>query len=96
VFKAICPISFSEQDRLDRNGVAHKVSAAYQFTFAEKHRITPEIALSYDDLDGEVMANTGVDLKLNYTYLTGAHSGFTAKRGFCAHRFEFTGRTRNP
>jgi opacity protein-like surface antigen len=59
----------SEQDRLDRNGVAHKVSAAYQFTFAEKHRITPEIALSYDDLDGEAMANTGVDLKLNYTYL---------------------------
>jgi hypothetical protein len=58
----------SEQDRLDRNGVVHQVSAAYQFTFAEKHRFTPEIALSYADLDGEAMANTGVDLKLNYTY----------------------------
>jgi len=62
-------LSNADQDRLDRNGVAHKVSAAYQFTFAEKHRFTPEIALSYDDLDGEAMASTGVDLKLNYTYL---------------------------
>jgi opacity protein-like surface antigen len=62
-------LSNSDQDRLDRNGVVHKVSAAYQFTFAEKHRLTPEIALSYDDLDGEAMANTGLDLKLNYTYL---------------------------
>ena len=52
----------SQQDRLDRNGVVHKVSAAYQFKFAEKHQVTPEIALSYDDLDGEAMANTGVDL----------------------------------
>jgi opacity protein-like surface antigen len=62
-------LSNSDQDRLDRNGVVHQVSAAYQFTFAEKHRLTPEIALSYADLDGEAMANTGVDLKLNYTYL---------------------------
>jgi hypothetical protein len=62
-------LSNSDQDRLDRNGVVHQVSAAYQFTFAEKHRLTPEIALSYADLDGEAMANTGLDLKLNYTYL---------------------------
>ena len=62
-------LSNADQDRLDRNGVVHKVSAAYQFTLAEKHRLTPEIALSYDDLDGEAMANTGLDLKLNYTYL---------------------------
>jgi hypothetical protein len=61
-------LSNSDQDRLDRNGVVHQVSAAYQFTFAEKHRLTPEIALSYADLDGEAMANTGLDLKLNYTY----------------------------
>ena len=62
-------LSNADQDRLDRNGVVHKVSAAYQFQLGEKHRLTPEIALSYDDLDGEAMANTGVDLKLNYTYL---------------------------
>ena len=61
-------LSNSNQDRLDRNGVVHKVSAAYQFQLGEKHRLTPEIALSYDDLDGEAMANTGVDLKLNYSY----------------------------
>jgi len=61
-------LSDSNQDRLDRNGVVHKVSAAYQFQLGEKHRLTPEIALSYDDLDGEAMANTGVDLKLNYSY----------------------------
>ena len=58
----------AQQDRLDRNGVVHQVSAGYQFKLAEKHRLTPEIALSYADLDGEAMANTGVDLKLNYTY----------------------------
>jgi hypothetical protein len=61
-------LSNADQDRLDRNGVVHQVSAAYQFTFAEKHRFTPEIALSYADLDGEAMASTGLDLKLNYTY----------------------------
>jgi hypothetical protein len=61
-------LSNAQQDRLDRNGVVHKVSAAYPFKLAERHQITPEIALSYEDLDGEAMANTGVDLKLNYTY----------------------------
>ncbi len=61
-------LSNSNQDRLDRNGVVHKVSAAYQFQLGEKHRLTPETALSYDDLDGEAMANTGIDLKLNYSY----------------------------
>jgi hypothetical protein len=61
-------LSNADQDRLDRNGVAHKVSAAYPFKFGQKHQLTPEIALGYDDLDGEAMADTGVDLKLNYTY----------------------------
>ena len=65
---SILALTNSDRDRLDRNGVVHQVSAAYQFTFAEKHRLTPEIALSYADLDGEAMANTGVDLKLNYSY----------------------------
>jgi hypothetical protein len=65
---SILTLTNSDRDRLDRNGVVHQVSAAYQFKFAEKHQFTPEIALSYADLDGEAMANTGVDLKLNYTY----------------------------
>jgi len=65
---SIPTLTNSDRDRLDRNGTAHKVSAAYPFKFAQKHQLTPEIALSYDDLDGEAMANTGIDLKLNYTY----------------------------
>jgi hypothetical protein len=65
---SIFTLTNSDRDRLDRNGVVHQVSAAYQFKFAEKHQFTPEIALSYADLDGEAMANTGVDLKLNYSY----------------------------
>jgi len=65
---SIPTLTNSDRDRLDRNGVVHQVSAAYQFKFAEKHQFTPEIALSYADLDGEAMANTGVDLKLNYSY----------------------------
>jgi hypothetical protein len=65
---SILTLTNSDRDRLDRSGVVHQVSAAYQFKFAEKHQVTPEIALSYADLDGEAMANTGVDLKLNYTY----------------------------
>ena len=65
---SILTLTNSDRDRLDRNGVVHKASAAYQLKFAERHQFTPEIALSYDDLDGEAMANTGVDLKLNYSY----------------------------
>jgi hypothetical protein len=65
---SILTLTNADRDRLDRNGVVHQVSAAYPFKFAEKHQFTPEIALSYADLDGEAMANTGVDLKLNYTY----------------------------
>jgi hypothetical protein len=65
---SIATLTNSDRDRLDRNGVLHTVSAAYQIKMAEKHQFTPELALSYADLDGEAMANTGVDLKLNYTY----------------------------
>ena len=58
----------SEQDRLDRNGTVHSVSAGYGFKFGGNHRLTPQITLSYADLDGEAMANTGVDLQLRYIY----------------------------
>jgi hypothetical protein len=58
----------SEQDRLDRNGTVHSVSAGYGFKFGGNHKLTPQIAFSYADLDGEAMANTGVDLKLTYLY----------------------------
>jgi hypothetical protein len=58
----------SEQDRLDRNGTVHRASAAYGFKFGGKHKLTPQISFSYEDLDGEAMANTGVDLQLTYLY----------------------------
>jgi len=57
----------SEQDRLDRNGNVHRASAGYGFKFG-KHKLTPQIGLSYEDLDGEAMANNGVDLQLTYLY----------------------------
>jgi hypothetical protein len=58
----------SEQDRLDRNGTVHRASAGYGFKFGGNHKLTPQITLFYEDLDGEAMANTGVDLQLTYVY----------------------------
>jgi len=58
----------SQQDRLDREGDVHNVSAGYTFKFGEKHSLTPEVTLIYEDLDGEAMANTGAGLKLTYLY----------------------------
>jgi len=57
----------SEQDRLDRNGTIHRASAGYGFKFG-KHTLTPQIAIFSEDLDGEAMANTGVDVQLTYLY----------------------------
>ena len=58
----------SEQDRLDRNGTVHSLSAGYGFKFGGNQKLTPKITLFYEDLDGEAMANTGVDLQLTYVY----------------------------
>jgi hypothetical protein len=57
----------SQQDRLDRNGTVHSLSAGYGFTFGN-HKLTPQVTLSYEDLDGEAMANTGAGLQLKYLY----------------------------
>jgi hypothetical protein len=58
----------SQQDRLDRNGTVHQASAGYGFKFFGNQKLTPQITLFYEDLDGEAMANTGVDLKLTYLF----------------------------
>jgi len=58
----------SEQDRLDRNGTVHRLSAGYAFKFGGKHTLTPQITLFSEDLDGEAMANTGADFQLTYFY----------------------------
>ncbi len=62
-------LTASQRDRLDRNGIVHRVSAAYEFNLGDRHRLTPEITLVSADLDGEAMANTGVDLQLTYLYV---------------------------
>jgi hypothetical protein len=58
----------AQQDRLDRNGFVHQLSAGYAFKFLGNQKLTPQITLSYEDLDGEAMASTGVDLKLTYLF----------------------------
>ena len=58
----------SEQDRLDRNGTVHRLSAGYAFKFGGQHTLTPQITLFSEDLDGEAMANTGADFQLTYFY----------------------------
>jgi opacity protein-like surface antigen len=57
----------SQQDRLDRNGTVHSASAGYGFTFGN-HKLTPQVTLTYEDLDGEAMANTGAGFQLKYLY----------------------------
>jgi hypothetical protein len=58
----------SQQDRLDRNGTTHRAAAGYSFEFGGKHTLTPQIALFYEDLDGEAMTDNGADLMLTYLY----------------------------
>jgi hypothetical protein len=57
----------SEQDRLDRNGTVHRASVGYAFKFG-RNTLTPQVSIFSDDLDGEAMANTGVDVQLTYLY----------------------------
>jgi hypothetical protein len=57
----------SEQDRLDRNGTVHRASIGYALKFG-RNTLTPQIAIFSEDLDGEAMANTGVDVQLTYLY----------------------------
>jgi hypothetical protein len=58
-------LSNSEQDRLDRNGAVHRASLGYAFRFGN-HKLVPQIALFYEDLDGEAMANSGGDFQLTW------------------------------
>jgi hypothetical protein len=58
----------ADRDRLDRNGTVHRASAGYGFKFGNRHTLTPQVLFFYEDLDGEAMANTGVDLQLTYVF----------------------------
>lgn len=57
----------SQRDRLDRNGMVHRASVGYGFKFGQ-NTLTPQVAIFSADLDGEAMANTGVDVQLTYLY----------------------------
>ncbi len=61
-------LTSAEQDRLDRNGTVHRFSAGYGFSFGGNHKLTPAISVFREELDGEAMANTGVDLQLTYLF----------------------------
>jgi hypothetical protein len=58
----------ADQDRLDRNGTLHRLTAGYGFKFGGNHKLTPQISVFREDLDGEAMANTGVDLQMVYMF----------------------------
>jgi len=61
-------LTAAERDRLDRNGTVHRASAGYGVKLGNRHTLTPRVVLFYEDLDGEAMANSGVDLQLAYVY----------------------------
>jgi hypothetical protein len=61
-------LSDPQQDRLDRNGTVHQLVAGYSFKFGGTQTLRPEISVFREDLEGEAMANTGIDLKLTYIY----------------------------
>jgi hypothetical protein len=52
---------------LDRNGTVHRASVGYAFKFG-RNSLTPQVGIFSEDLDGEAMANTGVDVQLTYLY----------------------------
>jgi hypothetical protein len=58
----------AQQDRLDRNGTVHQLSAGYAFKIGGNHTLRPQISFFYEDLDGDAMRNTGVDLQMTYIY----------------------------
>ena len=61
-------LSSSKRDRLDREGERHVAEAFYKFSFADKHRLVPQLIYARDDLDGDAMANDTFDFQLTYAY----------------------------
>ena len=61
-------LTSGERDRLDREGDRHVAEAFYKFSFADKHRLVPQLIYARDDLDGDAMANDTFDFQLTYAY----------------------------
>lgn len=58
-----------ERKALDRNGDVYKYDLFYEFNFdGKRHLVTPGLGYVDRDLDGEAMANDGVNASLNYIY----------------------------
>ena len=62
-------LSPSERDLLDREGKVHKAETLYRFFFdSKKHTLIPAVIYTDLDLDGDAMANDGLDFQLSYGY----------------------------
>lgn len=72
VFMGLNPF---ERDLLNREGNIYKAETLYRFFFGgKKHVIIPAIIYTDLDLDGDAMANDGVDFQLSYGYNTDRYS----------------------
>ena len=62
-------LSAAQRNLLDREGDHHKAEVLYRFFFdGKKHAIIPAITYFNYDLDGDAMANDGVDFQISYGY----------------------------
>lgn len=57
-----------EQDLLNRNGNSHEVGVSYDFFFAEKNLIHPEVKFLKTDFYGKAMNHEKITAKLSYGY----------------------------
>lgn len=62
-------LSQAQRKLLDRNGDVNRVNMYYEFlSDDDRHIVTPGIGYVDRDLDGEAMANDGINASLNYIY----------------------------
>lgn len=68
-------LSPSERALLDREGKVHKAETLYRFFFdGKKHVLIPAVIYTDLDLDGDAMANDGLDFQLSYGYNSDSYS----------------------
>ncbi len=61
-------LSSAASDRLRRDGDIHEASVLYRFKFGERHGLTPELILGYEDREGDARTNESIGTQLTYTY----------------------------
>jgi hypothetical protein len=91
-------LTSAQRDRLERNGSVHRFTTGYQFKFGGRHTLTPSVALFYEDLDGDAMANAGADLQLTYIFdadpISLVFNGYVGAADYDKHNPVY-GKTRN-